>query len=182
MTLCWIQDPGDGELCPQSSDLPICAQDTFAVQLGNPDTRPDMPNLGALPRGFQQSDGGFGCDSTDAGFVRGILLPTDQYNAMSIEQRLALRDPNVFPRWRLYGGPFSQRAEADAWDRYLYFYGFNNNLTWVSHGTICIVPSYVIPWPADASRRWDWIYEAQKPPEAKKVYDANKGQNTVVWV
>lgn len=141
-----------------------------------------LQTLGNLPRGFYQADGGFDCDDTSPAFVRGILLPTSTYDAMSIDQRLLLNNPDVYPRYRLYGGPFQQRAEADSWDRYLNFYAFSNGQTWVSHGTVCIVPGYALAWPADSGMRWDWVWEAQRPPEAQKQYDAQRGQNVIVWV
>lgn len=141
--------------------------------------------LGDLPRGFVYSDGvspGLACDSTAPAYVRGILLPTPSFDALDVDQRLVLRNPNVYPRWRLFGGPFSLKYVAEQWDSYLHFWGFDKNLTWVSHGVACIVPSYILAWPADQSLRWDWVYEKTQPKIASRKYDQNKGQYVVTVV
>lgn len=143
----------------------------------NEDERQDaLRVLGNLPRGFYETDGGFDCGDADAAYVRGILLPTATYDAMPLDQRLLLQSYDVYPRWRLYGGPFKLKQDADAWDRYLTFWAFDQGQTWISHGTVCIVPPYVLAWPADSSVQWQWVNESQKPPRAQRV-----GQN-VVWV
>ena len=138
----------------------------------------------SFPRGFYQMAptlGGFVCDETTGAFVRGILVPTPEYNAMSVEQRLGLMQLDFFPRWRLYGGPFSLKSDAEQWDDYLPFWGFSNNLTWVSHGTRCIVPDHVFKWPADQSVKWEWVWEVQKPAAVAKTWNQMKGQYDFTW-
>jgi len=138
--------------------------------------------LVGLPRGFYQTDGGFTCDDSSPAYVRGILLPTAQYNAMPLDQRLALQNADVYPRWRLFGGPFTQKSVADAWDQYLYFAAFDSGQTWISHGVVCIVPPYALAWPADSSVQWSWVNETQAAPQAQKQYDAKSGTNQIAWV
>lgn len=135
----------------------------------------------SFPRGFYQADGGFECDVTNAAFTRGILLPTQQYDAMSIEQRLKLMELEVFPRWRLYGGPFFLKQDADQWDDFMFFWGFQHGTTWVSHGTRCIVPDYVFKWPADKSVKWEWVWETERPAAVQKIWNPNKGKYDYVW-
>ncbi len=137
--------------------------------------------LGDLPRGFLYAGSGIKCDDTSPAYVRGFLLPTKDYNALGVDGRLALRNPNVYPRWRLYGGPFSLRYVAQEWDDYLNFWGFDKGLTWVSHGVVCLVPESVLAWPSDKSLRWDWVYETGYPKAASRHYDAQKGQYVVTY-
>lgn len=138
--------------------------------------------LGNPPRGFYESDGGFDCNATSPAYVRGILMPTPYYDSLSFDEKFALQDPNVHPRWRLYGGPFLLKQDADAWDNYLFFYAFNSNQTWISHATACIVPSSVIAWPADSEIRWDWVYETKKSDRAQKVWNPQTGRYDLKWV
>lgn len=137
---------------------------------------PTIQMLGELPRGFIRSGSGPGlqCEDTSPAYVRGILLPTTSYNALSFDQRFQLRQQDVYPRWRLYGGPFSLRYVAEQWDEYLHFWGFNSGQTWVSHQVVCIVPDYILQWPADKSVRWDWVYEKSYPTVASRKWDGNK--------
>jgi hypothetical protein len=138
--------------------------------------------LGNPPRGFFQADGGFACDDFAPAYVRGILMPTPYYDGLSFDEKFALQNADVYPRWRLYGGPFNLKQDADAWDNYLFFYAFNSNQTWVSHGTVCIVPPSVLAWPADQGVRWDWVNEARKPDLAQKVWNSATGRYDIVWV
>lgn len=142
-----------------------------------------VKNLGNPPRGFQYADGGFPpCDDFAPAFVRGILMPNADYNALSFDQRFALQSADVYPRWRLYGGPFNLRQDADAWDQYLFFAAFQQNQTWVSHGTVCIVPPSALAWPADSSTQWGWVYETKRPDIAQRVWNAAAGRYDIVWV
>ena len=136
----------------------------------------------SFPRGFYQADGGFECEDTTGAFVRGILTPTSEYDAMPFEKRLELMQLGVFPRWRLYGGPFFLKQDAEQWDDYLFFWGFQHGLTWVSHGTRCIVPDHVFKWPADKSVKWEWVWETQKPAAVQKsAWNPSKGQYDYTW-
>ncbi len=132
-----------------------------------------------LPRGFVAAGNGLPCDGSTSAFVRGILIDTVVYNSMSQEQRLALQDPNVRPRWRLYGGPLSTRDLADQWDQFLYFWAFNNNKTWVSHNPVCIAPAWAVTWPPDQSMKWEWVWD-NGDRVATRYYDPNQGKNVVV--
>jgi hypothetical protein len=135
----------------------------------------------SVPRGFFEADGGFACDSTSYAFVRGVLLPQAEHDKLSFEQRFALQDPNVFPRWRLYGGPFSLRQTAEEWDHYLKFWAFQNGAVWVSHGTFCLAPPTQVPWPADKSLQWTWVNETSKPARVRRVWDSSISNYRVVW-
>lgn len=128
-----------------------------------------------LPRGFVAAGQNLPCDGSASAFVRGILLNTAQYNAMSPQERLDLQDPNVRPRWRLYGGPFQTRDLADDWDRYLFFYAFNNNQTWISHNPICIAPPWAVKWPGDSGFRWEWLWDTGDRI-ANRYWDPNQGK------
>jgi hypothetical protein len=135
-----------------------------------------------LPRGFVLSGQNLPCDDSSSAFIRGVLLPQSQYNAMSIDQRLALDNPHSYPMWRLYGGPLSTRALANDWDRWMYFWAFNNGQVWISHGTPCIAPGWAVQWPPDQSFRWEWVWENNQGKIANRYYDAQQGKNVVVVV
>jgi hypothetical protein len=141
-----------------------------------------VSGLGNPPRGFYQTDGGFPCDFSSPAYVRGILMPTPNYDALSFDQKFALQNIDVYPRWRLYGGPFLVKQDADSWDQYLFFYAFNTGQTWISHGTVCIVPSSVLAWPPNAETNWDWVSETKKPDLAQKVWNKNTGRYEINWV
>jgi len=132
-----------------------------------------------LPRGFVAAGNGLPCDASSSAFVRGILIDTVLYNSMSPEQRLALQDPNVRPRWRLYGGPLSTRDLAQQWDQFLFFWAFNNNKTWISHGEVCIAPPWAVSWPPDSSMQWNWEWD-NGDRVASRYWDPNQGKNVVV--
>ena len=138
----------------------------------------------SFPRNFYQmaptNAPSWSCDDTTGAFVRGVLVPTPEHDAMSVEQKLGLMQLDFFPRWRLYGGPFALRQDAEQWDDYLPFWGFKNDLTWVSHGTRCIVPDWVFKWPADKSVKWEWVWETGKPAAVQKVPNKNGGYD-YVW-
>lgn len=139
----------------------------------------------SFPRNFYQmapTPGGFVCDDVKGAFVLGILVPTPEYNAMGIHKQVELMQLGPLPRWRLYGGPFFLKGDADDWDFYLNFWGFNNNLTWVSHGTRCIVPDHVFKWPADKSVKWEWVWETQRPAAVQKTWNQMKDQYDYTWV
>lgn len=145
--------------------------------LTNPNVKPPTPSmLGELPRGFMRSGSGPGleCDDASPAYVRGILLPTTTYKKLSFDQRLQLGQPNVFPRWRLYGGPFSMRYVAQQWEEYLHFWGFNNGQTFVSHQVVCIVPNHILKWPTDTNVRWDWVYETTYATVASRKWENGK--------
>lgn len=169
----------DGSLAPICPSSPLYP---LALKAHREGTYKIPRNLGNPPRGFQYADGGFPCDDFDPAFVRGILLPTSTYDAMSFDQKFALQNVDVYPRWRLYGGPFKLKQDADAWDNYLFFWGFNSGQTWISHGTVCIVPPSVLAWPADQGVRWDWIMESRKPDLAQKVWNPQAGRYEIKWV
>jgi hypothetical protein len=146
------------------------------------ETVEEIRALGNPPRGFQYADGGFPCDDFDPAFVRGILIPTASYDALSFDQKFALQNVDVYPRWRLYGGPFKLKQDADAWDNYLFFWAFNNAQTWISHQPFCIVPPSDLAWPADSTLHWDWIYEHKKPDAAQRVWNPQAGRYEIKWV
>lgn len=136
----------------------------------------------SVPRGFFQSDGGFSCDDVSGAFVRGILVETPKYNALSFDDKFELQQTHVYPRWRLYGGPFYLKMSAQKWDEYLFFWGFEHGITWVSHGTVCVVPDWAIPWPADKSVQWTWVHEASAPAQVRRQYSQPKNAYENVWV
>lgn len=139
----------------------------------------DVVGVG-LPRGFVLSGQNLPCDDSTSAFVRGVLLPKNTYDTMSIDDRLALDDPDKYPLWRLYGGPLSTRQLAQDWSRWLYFWAFNNNQVWIGHGEPCIAPSWAVSWPPDSSFQWSWIYETSIGKVANRYY--NGSQNVVVVV
>lgn len=160
----WDQGILDGGATARKSSL------EWVRELGNP------------PRGFFQTDGGFDCDDFKPAFVRGILMPTPNYNALSFDEKFALQNTDVYPRWRLFGGPFQLKQDADAWDNYLNFFAFGSNQTWISHGTVCIVPSSMLAWPVDSSVQWSWIYETRKADLARRVWNPSAGRYEIQWV
>lgn len=141
----------------------------------------ELRALGNPPRGFQYADGtSIPCNPAAPAFVRGILMPTADYNKLSFDARFKLSEPDVYPRWRLYGGPLS-RQDAEQWDTYLTFYAFNTNQTWVSHGVVCVVPSWILPWPADSGVDWGWVDETRRPDVASRVWNQQAGRYEVKW-
>jgi len=140
------------------------------------------PGTLGLPRGFVIAGQNLPCDDSSTAFVRGVLVPKNVYDSMSVEQRLALDNPNAYPLWRLYGGPLATRSLANDWDRWLYFWAFNNGQVWISHGVPCVAPPWAVAPPPDTSFQWNWVWEAGPGKVANRYYDAQQGKNVVVVV
>lgn len=132
--------------------------------------------LGDVPRGFLEKAGY--CEQTDTAFVRGILLKAADYDALDVEQRLALGN---LPRWTLYGGPLSTKQLAETWDTHLFFWAGNTGYHWHSDGPVCIAPQTAgLKWPPNQSFQWTWVYETTRK-KVVKVYNQAKGQNEWRW-
>jgi hypothetical protein len=162
----WIT-PGDFVPPPQAPVADILREPGEQVGLG-------------LPRGFVAAGNGLPCDDSVSAFVRGILLDTVVYNSMSQDQRLSLQDPNRYPLWRLYSGPHSTKDLAAQWSSFMFFWAFNNNKTWISHGEICVAPPWAVAWPADQSMQWNWVYENSFGKIANRYWNGSKNVIQVV--
>lgn len=124
--------------------------------------------LGSVPQGFYETVEV--CDDYRPAFIRGVLLRSEQYNAMDMRQRLAMES---FPRWTLYIGPVTSRYQAIKWNDHIFIWASQNKLTWLTYGLPCIVPSRDLPWPY-TEPKWLWIYEQRAPQPVVKRWVGNQ--------
>jgi hypothetical protein len=122
----------------------------------------EVSYLSSVPRGFFEIASADECSDASPAFVRGLLMPRKDFDAIPFEKQTQLHLP---PRWTLYGGPIQTRAVARDWETYLHFWAQANGLIWVSYpdGTPCIVRSSYLPWPANAGFQWTWVREVEYP-------------------
>lgn len=138
-----------------------------------PLTDPQRNALGSVPRGFYETATPEECDDLAPAFLRGLLVPQHVYDQKGLFELLQ------FPRWTLYRGPFEFRQEALRWASFMFFWANANNHVWIDE-TPCIVRSSRLKWPADATQRWDWVYETSPPRRVKRVWDSATGYR-YVW-
>lgn len=131
--------------------------------------------LGSVPRGFFEEGTPNRCEATSPAFIRGLIMPRKDWDALDVSEQVALRTP---PRWALYGGPIGSVHEAQNWDAYLSFWAQSKGLIWVpSFSPLCVVQSFRIPWPASSGFAWTWVRETEWP--RRVVHDASTGR--YVW-
>lgn len=127
----------------------------------------------SVPRGFYETLQD--CDDASPAFVRGVLVTQAQWAVKGID----LLD---FPRWILYGGPFSTRQLAQVWDEYLFFNSAKQGLVWFGDKSpLCIVPSHRLQWPVNSSVQWTWVYEKEQPKRVKRVWSSAKQNYVFTW-
>lgn len=127
----------------------------------------------SVPRGFYETLQN--CDEASPAFVRGVMATQAQWAAKGISML-------SFPRWILYGGPFSTKQLAQVWDEYLFFNSSKQGLIWFGEKSpLCIVPTYQLKWPADTSLQWTWVYETSEPKRVTRTWNSAKQVYVFKW-